>query len=172
MLIIISGLPASGKSYFAKALCRKIAAYHINTDIIREEMNFRGKYAPEYKAAVYQEMLARVKETITAGKVVVVDGTFLKADNRRSFYELAEQMEVPFYVIAIRAQETTIKARMQTKRRYSEADFEVYLKLKEQLEEIKRKHLILWSDRLPLEQMLERSLEYLQIYQNQNIDAL
>lgn len=172
MLIIISGLPASGKSFFARALCKKMEAYHINTDILREEMNLRGKYAPNQKQVVYTEMRARVGNYLKEGKTVVVDGTFIKAESRRSFYELAEQVDVPFYVIAIKAQEDTIAIRMKTKRRYSEADFDVYLKLKEQSQVIKRKHLVLWSDKLSLEQMLERTENYLPIHQDIKIDSL
>ncbi|MEL6923888.1 MAG: AAA family ATPase [Bacteroidota bacterium] len=165
MLILVSGLPASGKSYFAAALQKTIDARYLSSDIVRSEMNLRGRYDPAIKELVYTEMLVRAGRSLVDGQRVIVDGTFSRAADRQRFYELAERWQRPFFVIVIKAAEETIAQRMTKKRAYSEADFEVYLKIREQYEPIGRHHLILWSDGQTLDEMLTQALDYLCISQ-------
>ena len=165
MLILVSGLPASGKSYFAKALSEKLAARYLSSDIIRSQMALRGQYDGSTKKLVYKEMLGLAEQCLVDGDVVILDATFYVEEVRFSFIQLAKKMHFPLAFIVIKAHEETIAERMKRKRKYSEADFEVYLKLKEQYEPIEQTHLTLWSDRLTLEEMMNKALDYLELNQ-------
>jgi len=44
MIIIVCGLPGSGKSFFAHRLAAKLDALHISSDKTRKEMKTLGHY--------------------------------------------------------------------------------------------------------------------------------
>ena len=56
MLIIICGLPGTGKTFIAKKLAPKINAEHLSTDRIRKELFPEPTYSEDEKNKVYVEM--------------------------------------------------------------------------------------------------------------------
>ena len=161
MLILITGLPSSGKTTFAKALAYRIRAKHVNSDVIRGKMGLRGSYIPAAKKAVYQEMLKQVEAFLLDGQTVIVDATFYKEEVRKPFMEIAEKNGFPLKWIGIKAEENTIKERVEERRRYSEADYEVYLQIKKNYEPLEAPHLDLFSDDTNLEEMVGQAVDYL-----------
>ena len=161
MLILIAGLPGSGKTYFAKALCKKLEAKWLSSDVIRTQLELRGKYSEEVKALVYEEMLRLSQQYIAEGLDVIVDATFYQKTSRDLFSNIVEGSEVPCFIIEVKAAEETIKKRLQKKREYSEADFEVYQKVKKAFEPIQKEHLVLWSDKMELDEMIEKAMSYI-----------
>ena len=102
MLILIAGLPGSGKTSLAKALAKNYGAVHFNSDQIRREMGLWGKYRDEDKARVYEELLARTRGALATGHLVVVDSSFYRASLRNPFEPLAEQNgQQPLWILAI-----------------------------------------------------------------------
>ncbi len=160
LLIIVTGLPGAGKTAFSRALAERIGARHFNTDIIRDELGLRGQYDEESKHRVYQKMREETAKTLEAGMTVIVDGTFYRKELREPYEELGAKFEAPVYWLVIEASEETVRKRTAQKREYSEADFDVYLKIREEWEPLNKPHLPLVS--ADLEGMVERALRYLQ----------
>ena len=161
MLIMITGLPGSGKTTFAKALADSLNAVHLNTDIIRTRMGRRGKYDETAKSIIYAKMLKQTESYLHRGEGVVVDATFYKAALRKPYRQLAKKYKKQLIWIKVTALESVIKERMQQKRHYSEADFEVYLTIKDIYEPLEEGHLILHSDSYSVEKMITKTKEYL-----------
>lgn len=158
MLILVMGLPGTGKTTFARALAGRMGAVHLNSDIVRAEVGKRGAYAPADKEAVYAEMYRRSEIFLQQGRDVIVDSTFFKKSIREPYFRLAEKYGASLRVIVIRAAEETLKERLAKPRPDSEADFAVYRKIKAAYEAPESAFLELWSDREPLEEMLGRAL--------------
>jgi len=91
MLIMVVGLPGTGKSTFARELAQVINGNHFNTDMIRDSLNLRGSYDKESKQRVYDELLLRTEETLKSGGIAIVDGTFYLHSLRKTFIDLAEK---------------------------------------------------------------------------------
>ncbi len=163
MLVLIVGLPGTGKTTFALELAGKIDAVHLNSDMIRTSLGHRGKYDAASKAAVYKELVERAEDVIKQGRNLIVDATLYKAILRDPFEKLADKYNVPIKWIELKADESVIKQRVSEKRQYSEADFEVYLKIKAAYEPIAQNHLVLWSDVLSLEEMVDKTREYFEL---------
>jgi predicted kinase len=163
MLILIAGLPGSGKTYFAKALAQKLNAKHLSSDVLRQQLELKGQYDEGIKKRVYDEMQQLTQQHISEGAVVVVDATFYKEAVRDLFIETAEKNNAPCFIIEIKAEEETIQKRLQRKREYSEADFEVYQKIKKSFEPIHQHHLVLWSDKMEIEEMVEKGVAYINL---------
>ncbi len=140
MLILIAGLPGTGKTTIAKAFTNKYGAAHFNSDQMRRELGLWGSYRPEDKTRVYEELLARTGEALTAGKTVVVDSTFYRAKLREKFIELAENQGVKLkWILAIAPTETLLQ-RVTAPRPDSEANAAVLKKIQAEFEPLVQPH--------------------------------
>lgn len=162
MLILISGLPGSGKSTIARALVQKYGYTHINSDLMRTALGLRGQYQAGDKEKVYAAMLEETRRVLAAGAVAVVDSTFYKNAIRVPFEKLASDLGLPVVRVLVQAAEATIRQRMQTPRTDSEADFAVYEKIRDQYEPWVAPFLTLQSDTNVLNDLVEALHRYIQ----------
>ncbi|MDN3670532.1 ATP-binding protein [Echinicola jeungdonensis] len=160
MMIIVAGLPGSGKSFFAVRLADRVGAQYINSDKVRNALKKRGQYSLSDKFKVYREMVQLAEEGLQKKLPIVVDATFYLRSIRDMFYDLAGKWGVPVFLIEIIAKENLIQKRLRQDRKDSQADFLVYQKVKEAFELIGRPHLILKSTDDNIEQLLEDALQY------------
>lgn len=161
MIILVAGLPGSGKSYFAERLARRLDATYINSDRIRAALHASGRYSLEDKLLVYKEMLLETKKAIEKKRDVVVDATFSHHIMREMFLRMAYHYDLEARVIEVVADEELIKQRLQQPRQYSEADYRVYEKVRDEFEGITMPHLTLPSTNNNLEDMLDRAISYI-----------
>jgi predicted kinase len=169
MIVIVFGLPGSGKSYFASRLARMINADYINSDKVRLEVVDKKTYSEKEKLAVYNEMLVQMKKVLQQNRNVVLDATFYKNEIRKQFMEEAER-KCSTYFIEVTADESAIKERLQRKRMDSDADFEVYKKINTQWEPLKRPHLELHATDQNIEEMLSTAADYLNLKDDKRTD--
>ncbi len=158
---MVMGLPASGKSFFAKHLANNIGAVYLNTDILREKMHKKGKYDEETNHQIYRQLLFEVIGNIRRKHDVIADGTFQTNALRHWFKNNIEETGNRVHFIEIAANEETIKKRMEKNREHSEADFDVYLKIKKKYEPIRQKHMVLYSDKMDVDEMIKKAKMYL-----------
>lgn len=163
VLIVVLGLPGTGKTTFARALAAQTGARHLNTDMLRAELGLRGQYDETTKARVYDELLQLARTTLRQGTPVVLDGTFYRQAFRDRISDLAQETGAVLKWFELRASAETVQQRVSKKRPYSEADFTVFQKIREAFEPLEGDHLSLDSDRQTLEAMLLRAREYLQL---------
>lgn len=161
MLILVAGLPGSGKSYFAERLAARLRATYLSSDRVRAAMKARRKYAYDERMAVYSAMAATAAREIETGKDVLVDATFFDHAVREPFLKIAQVHAVPMYIIEITADEALIRERMATAREFSEADFGVYEMLRDNFEKIATPHITLVSTNDNIDDMLQRAIRYL-----------
>jgi predicted kinase len=162
VLVMVMGLPGSGKSFFAKALAKEIGAEYLGSDELRKELGLMGHYSLDNKLVVYQEMFLRAKELHKSGKSAVLDGTFFLQQVRDLFIFLARSLSWKMSIIQISADEDLITKRLSKPREDSEADLGVYQKIKSEFEPIQEKHLSLPSLDGNLVENLEKALEFIQ----------
>jgi predicted kinase len=162
MVIMVMGLPGSGKSYFGERLAQKLGVEYLNSDQIRSKMDLMGQYADETRKQVYDEMAKKVDKLLGESQSVLVDATFQKETYRKSFLELAEKYKKKVSIIWVWAEENLIIERLRKKRKDSEADFEVYRKLKTAYDNISRPHLKLQSTNDNIDRMLDQAAAYIQ----------
>jgi len=161
MIIIVFGLPGSGKSYFALKLAERINARYVNSDLIRRELFDVRKYSREEKMSVYNVMFAEMKKTILQNKSMVLDATFYKKSIRNKFIEAVNEIGKRIIFIEIRAELKIITERLSRKRENSEADYSVYLQIKEVFEPMEEEHLILQSTQENINKMLNMAINHM-----------
>lgn len=162
MLILICGLPGTGKSTVANALARKIGATVLRTDEIRKKLFEEPRYSEEEKELVYRVIFLIAEHLLKNRCNVIIDGTFYKRALRQQVYEIAEKTNSSIEVVECVTPEYLIKRRMESgrKRALSDADYEVYKKIKDEFEPIERKHIVIDTSRPP-EQNLAQLLNEL-----------
>lgn len=161
MLILVFGLPGTGKSTLAAGLAGRLDAAHFNTDIVRGQLGKRGQYREADKEVIYDELLRLAAGGLKVGNHVIVDGTFYKSSLRFPFMQLAGNHGAVVKWIHVCASEEVVKKRVSKKRKYSEADYAVYLKIASEFEPPEDSCLKVYSDRESPEEMLDKSLEYI-----------
>lgn len=162
MIVIVFGLPGSGKTYFAVSLANMIKADYINSDQIRRTLFAVRAYSAREKLSVYNEMLVLMHKTVQQHKNLVLDATFYTNDIRKKFLDAAEDIDDIIF-IEVRAEESLIKERLKRPREDSEADFQVYKKIKKQWEPLYEDHLILQSTDDNITEMLKKTAAYLHL---------
>lgn len=161
VLVVVMGLPGSGKSYFAKNLAKEIGAEYLGSDDLRKELGLMGQYSMHNKMAVYEEMFRRAKKIHASGKSLVLDGTFFLQQVRDEVIFLAKSLSWKLFLIHVTASEGLIAKRLSKPREDSEADLEVYHKIKSEFEPILEKHLSLRSSNLNLSENLGKAIKFI-----------
>lgn len=156
MIFIVIGLPATGKSYFARHVADEIGAVHLNTDIIRKKINKQGQYDDQSKELVYDHLLKEMNQHARSNDHVIVDGTFHKKTQRERFAREARNHSQEIYFVEMRATESTVKERLRSDRANSEADFNVYKQIKNTFDHMKKPHLILWTDENDVAELIQK----------------
>jgi predicted kinase len=100
ILLIVGGLMGSGKSTLASELAEALGSDLISTDHIRHGLMGaseapagygEGKYRPDMRGRVYDELYRQVDEQLKDGQSVVLDGTFLTCCLRDRAYDLGNR---------------------------------------------------------------------------------
>jgi uncharacterized protein len=100
LLLVVYGLSGTGKSTLAERLATTLPLECLATDAIRRNMpgevstngdQVRGRYDPDRRLAVYEEMFRRAQAALGDGRSVLLDGTFPSADLRRRAIALARE---------------------------------------------------------------------------------
>lgn len=162
MIIIVFGLPGSGKSYFASRLAKRLEATYVSSDVVRKQLFTVRKYAGEEKTKVYDVMNKEMKEAIQQGKDIVLDATFYKENIRNEFKETAEAFKEKIIFIEVWADQKIILKRLSMKREHSEADFSVHLHIKKVFEPLKSDHVIIQSTQENIMEMMGEAFNYIQ----------
>ncbi|MDN5203934.1 ATP-binding protein [Fulvivirgaceae bacterium BMA10] len=161
MVIIVFGLPGSGKTYFSVALAKELDAIYLGSDKLRKELLEQRSYLLAEKMMIYDELLENMSAHFTSKKDVVVDATFYRDEFREKFIKKLNSEHILFVFIEIVADEEVIKKRLGQPRQYSEADYEVYQNLKSEFQPFVSNHLILKSTNENLREMLLKTKKYL-----------
>lgn len=140
-LICACGLPASGKSFVFNAMGRATSWPSLASDRIRKELAGiapterapAGCYTMEASQRTYAELMRRASEALRHGPVLL-DANFPSSALRAQAAECARQAGAQIVFVWFRADDQEIQRRMKLRSadatQISDADFEIYRKLK------------------------------------------
>ena len=140
-MIILTGLSATGKSYWARKLGKTFDIKVLRTDKIRKNLfedcrsegYGEGMYSDKAREHVYDKMLEYAKAELGSGRAIILDATFEKEAYRKKARELAAGYDVPFVMIMTSCPDNSVSRRMEKRKDkpgLSQADYSVYEKQK------------------------------------------
>ena len=159
MLIIVCGLPGSGKSSLSRKIRNKLNCVYFNTDIIRKQLIEKPQYDEKEKEKIYMEMANLAEKNVNLGKNVIVDATFYN----KKYRNLMKSITKDYYIIKCNLPEDTIRKRLEARegrKAVSDANYDIYLKVKEKFEPVEEKHLELDCS-LPKPKQVDIVMDYL-----------
>lgn len=141
MLFVFCGLPGTGKTSVANSIAKKMNASVISTDYVRKKLFETPTYKNWEKALVYRVMYL-LAEHLSKTDTCILDAVFTKEQHRNIAKEIARRNKVPIYFVEFVCDEEVVFKRIAGKRRVlSDADYQIYLKLKKEYEPINFDHI-------------------------------
>lgn len=122
-LVLVAGLPGTGKSTLARALAAEGFVW-IRSDAVRKQLAGlapdtpagapvgAGIYSPEWTARTYQRCLELARAALHDGERVVVDANFKTIAQRAPFLALAAELGLPAQLLVCAAEPEVVEERL------------------------------------------------------------
>ena len=126
-LTLLHGLSGAGKSWCSQILLEALGALRLRSDVERKRLAGVGLladsqsvvgggiYGDQMTAATYARLAELARTVLAAGYPVVVDAASLKVWQREIFRKLAEELAVPFLLLACQAPEPVLRRRLEAR---------------------------------------------------------
>jgi len=176
-LFITVGLVGTGKSTLAQALAKRLGLAVVASDVTRKQLagvplkehRFEGFdggiYSAELSRRTYDKMFSAAGDILGEGGSVVLDASFIRAEERLKAKRLAEEAGADFFIIECRLDEANIKERLARRLEQgsvSDGRWEIYGPQKEAFDPVKEaappKHVIIDTSQ-PLGENIKRILD-------------
>jgi aminoglycoside phosphotransferase family enzyme/predicted kinase len=133
-LVLVGGLPGTGKSTLARGLAQAANFTVIRSDEVRKELagiavteKGEGIYTPEWTSRTYVECGRRAEAMIRDGGRAIVDASFAPGRWRAAFLVRPVQLAVPAVLLVCRLDPAVARERIRARRGdASDADERVY----------------------------------------------
>jgi predicted kinase len=143
-LIVVSGLPGTGKSYFCLQLTRKLAAVILESDALRKVLFPAPSYSSVESSRLFRACHELMEKLLKRGVSLIFDATNLSELNREYLYGIADRLGVKLVLVLVQAPPQLVYERLKTRQESSEdksdADWSVYQKMKPSVQKIRRQH--------------------------------
>lgn len=141
VLVLVSGLPGTGKSTLSRGLVDSGQFHWIRSDAVRKELAGEvasthkgadyqsGIYTPQWTDRTYSECLRRAMAAIQQGERVLVDASFVEEHRRSQFLQAAIDAGAPAVWLVCQALPRTVHERLAKRQNdVSDADWTIYQK--------------------------------------------
>lgn len=145
-LVLATGLPGTGKSYFCRKLAEKVPMVMLESDHLRKLLFARPDYSAEESARLFRAVHKLVRGLLKRGINVALDATNLEEHNREHLYHIADQLDAGLIIVRLKAPAHVVEARLEGRAMgvdpsdHSEADWQVFRKMEQVAEPIRRNH--------------------------------
>ena len=152
-LIVVSGLPGTGKSHFCRRLAERLDLVILESDCLRRRLFCVPSYAREESARLFRACHGLVEELLRRGVSVAMDATNLEEHNRERLYHIADQAGARLVIVRMEAPPGVVRQRLEQRSRTegrqdrSDADWGVYAKMKSTVQRIGRNHFAVDTSR-------------------------
>ncbi len=136
-LLMVGGLPGTGKTTVARMLGGKAGFEVLRSDVVRKELAGVAAgdkdapiYTEEWDRRTYGKCLEEAREILDRGGRVIVDATFRERDRRQAFWELAKSRCIRAAFIHCTAPREVLRRRLEGRSGdHSDADWAIYEQL-------------------------------------------
>ncbi|MEZ4592750.1 MAG: ATP-binding protein [Chloroflexota bacterium] len=166
-LLMMVGLPGTGKSSVVEGLAQFMPFVVVSTDSVRLHMRNQPTYTAAEMMLVYEVCYAIIESRLREGQRVIFDASNYLAARREHMMKLAKRAGAPVAVCYVQAAQETIRERLfkrnNGQRRetdLSDADWSVYKWMVEAQEPVVGEHLILDTTDTPPNVLAEKLFYY------------
>lgn len=152
-LLLVSGLPGTGKSHLCHKLAERIPLAILESDALRRALFPNPSYSAAESSHLFRVIHLLIEQLLKEGIPLVLDATNLSERHREHLYSIADRLDAKLVIVRVKAQPELIRQhlvdRAQAKQRIdsSEADWAVYQKMQPSVENIRRNHFVVDTSR-------------------------
>jgi predicted kinase len=144
VFVVVSGLPGTGKSYFCRRLAERLPSVILESDALRRVLFPLPSYSLPESAQLFKAIRLLIERLLGKGVSLILDATNLSERYREYLYSIADHLAVKLILVRVEAPLSVVKerlrARLKNQEEKSDADWEIYQKMKPSVERITRKH--------------------------------
>ena len=144
VFIAVSGLPGTGKSYFCSKLAEKLSFVILESDALRKALFPSPSYSQQESSRLFRACHLLIERLLRKGISLILDATNLSERYREHLYSIADRLSVKLLLVRVEAPPQIVRERLESKLKdpenKSDADWEVYQKMKSSVQKIRRNH--------------------------------
>ena len=146
VIIMLSGLPGTGKSYLAGKLAEHLPFMIVESDAVRKELFPKPKHSRRENTSVFGAIHYITGDLLKNKISVILDATNLEEKHRKTVYSIAERTGARLILVNVEAPPETVQKRLKARllkrndEDYSDATWAIYQKMKRTAEKISRSH--------------------------------
>ena len=147
VLVVVSGLPGTGKSYFSRRLAQQAPLAVLESDALRKVLTPSPIHTAEESARLFQAIHEVIDILLGQRLSVLLDATSLAETHREHLYRLAERHNAKMMLVLVEAPPQVVRQRLDVRGKsplrqdHSDADWDVYQRMRPLQEPIKRDHI-------------------------------
>ena len=151
--VVVSGLPGTGKSYFCTKLAERLPFVILESDALRKTLFSPPSYSPEESAHLFRTLHLLIKRLLRKGIPLILDATNLSERDRERLYNIADRLDARLILVRVEAPPQLVYQRLKARKNggnvgdNSDADWEIYHKMKPSVQKISRRHYVADSSR-------------------------
>ena len=144
--IVVSGLPGTGKTYFCSKLAERLPFVTLESDSLRKTLFSSPSYSPQESNHLFQVCHLLIEKLLRKGIPLILDATNLSERYRERLYNIADRLDVKLILVRVEAPAEVIRERLKARQEgvnpeeKSDADWEVYQRMKPAIQKIRRNH--------------------------------
>ncbi|MBI4187432.1 MAG: ATP-binding protein [Chloroflexi bacterium] len=145
-LIVVSGLPGTGKSYFCRKLAERLPFVILESDALRKTLFPSPTYSLEESSRLFHSCYQLIEKLLKEGIPIIFDATNLTERYREYLYSIADRLDAKLVLVRVEAPPQVVQERLKLRREVanlgdkSDADWSVYQKMKPTVQKIRRRH--------------------------------
>jgi predicted kinase len=144
VLIVVSGLPGTGKSYLSARLAEKLDYIILESDAIRKQMFSSPVYSAEESTSLFRVIHQLIEYLLKIGVSVILDATNLSESHREHLYNIAEKCHSRLVLVETKAPPELVFRRLERRSgkegNKSDANWSIYQQMVPTAEKIRRRH--------------------------------
>jgi predicted kinase len=147
-LIVVSGLPGTGKSFLCRKVAEKLPFLILASDALRKVLFPTPQYDEQENKRLFSACHVLIEELLKKGIPVIFDATNLLEHHREYLYRAAQRAGAKLLLVLVEASPEVVRQRLIARETIrvpecdSEAGWEVYNKMRPRKEKISRNHLV------------------------------
>jgi predicted kinase len=150
-LIVVIGLPGTGKSHFCRQLAQRLPAIILESDDLRKALFRSPVYSAAESMRLFRACHLLMERFLGKGVSLIFDATNLSEHNREYLYRIAERLGIKLVLVLVEAPPELVyqrlKERVLSSQSSSDADWKVYQRMKPQAQRIRRRHYVVDTSR-------------------------
>ncbi len=152
-LVIVSGLPGTGKSYFSRKLAERLPSAVIESDALRKQLFPTPTYSAEESHRLFNACHRLIEELLGKGVPVILDATNLVEHHREPLYRIARRLGAKLIIVRVEAPRELVRQRLQgraegiNREDKSDAGWSIYQRMRTRVERISRNYFAVDTSR-------------------------